>query len=371
MGTTETGYSYTVVRSSGGPQPHAELFLREYSSGTARTYAYVLVKHLRWLDALELEPGLVTMTDLDRYMRLFRTGALPYDRRPPSVSTINVTATCLSSFYAFLMAHGLHSGGLNPRWSTKQGISPRDVRLLGHLNPPSSPPSLLPQMSRPRRRVTPVSDVDIRALLTNVASQRDAAIIIWLRDAGLRVGELCGRHLHDLHLTDDPLCGEPVGPHIHICDREQIAPYVRVKVRVPWAVENGVIVGGSIRRVSPQMIHAYYEYQMSERTRRAAATNVFLRLDRRAADEPLAPAGVRKMLHRLSVRSGIPPVRPHQFRHRFGQAILEASQSAHVASTAGGWRSTKMIEEVYGHPDLTSGAFDAALRTVWGATDGR
>ncbi|HEX9354063.1 MAG TPA: hypothetical protein VF933_09645 [Streptosporangiaceae bacterium] len=36
-----------------------------------------------------------------------------------------------------------------------------------------------------------------------------------------------------------------------------------------------------------------------------------------------------------------------------------------VARQAGGWASTRTVEDVYGHPDLHDPVFTAALARVW------
>jgi integrase len=54
-------------------------------------------------------------------------------------------------------------------------------------------------------------------------------------------------------------------------------------------------------------------------------------------------------------------------RHGFATAVLEASNgNATFAKEAGGWASTKTVEETYGHTDLHDRKFMAALDQVWG-----
>ena len=63
------GRSFTIVWPDGAVHEAADRFLRGYEgSGTQRTYAYLLVDHLRWLEREALTPGTVTLTDLKRYM---------------------------------------------------------------------------------------------------------------------------------------------------------------------------------------------------------------------------------------------------------------------------------------------------------------
>ena len=56
-------------------------------------------------------------------------------------------------------------------------------------------------------------------LLAAVNSARDRLVVTWLGDGGLRIGELCGLHLVDLHLREDAACGQCRTPHLHVCHR--------------------------------------------------------------------------------------------------------------------------------------------------------
>ena len=61
------GRSYTIVWPDGSAHAEADRFLRRYEQpGTQRTYAYLLVDHLRWLEREALVPGVVTLRDLER-----------------------------------------------------------------------------------------------------------------------------------------------------------------------------------------------------------------------------------------------------------------------------------------------------------------
>ena len=61
--------SWTIVWPEGTEHPAADRFLREHDgSGTQRTYAYLLVDHLRWLQRECLGFDSVELRDLERYM---------------------------------------------------------------------------------------------------------------------------------------------------------------------------------------------------------------------------------------------------------------------------------------------------------------
>lgn len=46
--------------------------------------------------------------------------------------------------------------------------------------------------------------------------------------------------------------------------------------------------------------------------------------------------------------------------------VLDVSGDPMMAKAVGNWASARMVDEVYGHPDLHSPEFSSALQTVWG-----
>jgi hypothetical protein len=204
--------SWTVLWPDGAVHAEADRFLgRHEGSGTQRTYAYVLVDHLRWLERECLGFDRVGLRDLERYMGLvgaevrmplgepWRVGRRPYGR-----STLAIAAACLKGFYAVQASLGVNVelGGHLCRTRLPSRVD-RRRSFLGHVasavavNPlaPSGPyrrhPKMLPDGARQR-------------LLAGARSARDRLVVTWLADGGLRIGELCGLHLVDLEarLTD-------------------------------------------------------------------------------------------------------------------------------------------------------------------------
>ena len=106
--------AYTIVLPDGEVCGVADRFLRRCRGGTDRTYAYLLVDHLRWLEAEGLAPETVTFSGLERYMaavgaehpgpfgRPWREGKRPYGQ-----SALSTTAACLKGFYVFQGSQGL------------------------------------------------------------------------------------------------------------------------------------------------------------------------------------------------------------------------------------------------------------------------
>ena len=81
---------------------------------------------------------------------------------------------------------------------------------------------------------------------------------------GLRIGELCGLHLIDLHLRENAACGQCRTPHVHICHRPNNPNGAEAKTKHPWRIEDGIVTGGLIKRVSPAVIHTYFDYITTE-----------------------------------------------------------------------------------------------------------
>ncbi|MFG2684248.1 hypothetical protein [Streptomyces sp. NPDC048392] len=108
--------SWTIVWPEGTVHAEADLFLRLHDgSGTQRTYAYLLVDHLRWLERECLAFTTVQLPDLERYMGMvgadvrmplgesWRVGKRPYGR-----SALSAAAACLKGFYLHQSSLGIN-----------------------------------------------------------------------------------------------------------------------------------------------------------------------------------------------------------------------------------------------------------------------
>ena len=102
------------------------------------------------------------------------------------------------------------------------------------------------------------------------------------------------------------------------------------------------MTGGLIKRVSPAMIHAYFEYITAEYPRDAGHGMLLVQLHGDSAGQPWAPDAARGMLRRAGTRAGLGKVKPHAFRHGFATAVLDASGgNLVIARDAGGWASAR------------------------------
>lgn len=370
------GRSWTIVTPDGGEHGEADRFLREHDgSGTQRTYAYLLVDHLRWLHRECLPIEQVRLRDLERYMGLLGADVrLPlgepwrHGKRPYGPAALSVTAACLKGFYLQQAALGVNRElGEDFDRSRLPSRADRRRRFLGHTTTlvpanPLAPPA-------PRRRHPKMLPDGARDHLVSAARlARDRLVVTWLSDGGLRIGELCGLHLMDLHLRGDAGCGQCRSPHLHVCHRPGNPNHAEAKTKHPWHVDGGTVCGGLIKRVSPAMIHTYFDYITTEYPCGGTDHGMLLvQLHGEQVGQPWAPVAARRMLARAGQRAGMGVIRPHMFRHSFASAVLDASGgNLVIARDAGGWASAAMVDEVYGHADVHDPVFDAALRTVWG-----
>jgi integrase len=368
--------SWTIVWPEGTEHLEADRFLRVHDgSGTQRTYSYLLVDHLRWLERECLALDTVSLRDLERYMGIvgaevrmplgepWRVGKRPYGR-----SALSTTAACLKGFYLHQASLGANKE-LGTRLDKTRLPSRADRRrsFLGHTTK-SLPANPLAPRGPHRRHPKMLPDGARQKLLATVNSARDRLVVTWLGDGGLRIGELCGLHLVDLHLRENAACGECHSPHLHVCHRPGNPNRAEAKTKLPWRVEDGTVTGGLIKRVSPNMIHTYFEYMTTEYPRgRAQHGMLLVQLHGVNAGQPWAPVAARRMLGRAGKRAGLGLVKPHAFRHTFTSAVLDAADgNLLIARDAGGWASTAVVDEIYAHVDVHDPAFDAALRRVWG-----
>src|SRR5487761_1249443 len=367
--------SWTIVWPEGTVHEEADRFLRVHDgSGTQKTYAYYLVEHPPGIDRAFLAFDSVRLRDLERYLGVvgadvrmplgepWRAGKRPYGR-----AALSTAAACLKGFYLHQSSLGINAElGETLDRTRLPTRADRRRALLGHVKT-EMPANPLAPKGRHRRHPKMLPDGARESMAGAVNSARDRLIVSWLADGGLRIGELCGLHLVDLHLRQDAACGECRWPHLHVCHRPGNPNGAEAKTKHPWKVDGEIICGGLIKRVSPAMIHTYFEYLTGEYPRESGHGMLLVQLHGPSAGQPLAPAGARRMLARAGKRAGLGVVKPHSFRHSFTSAVLDASGgNLVIARDAGGWASAAMVDEVYGHVDVHDPAFDAALRTVWG-----
>ena len=130
--------AWTIVWPEGTEHAEADRFLRRHEgSGTQRTYAYVLVNHLRWMERECLTLGTVRLRDLERYMGMLGAEVrMPLGspwrvgKRPYGPAALSITASCLKGFY-------LHQAALGVNTELGKCLQPDSVAVAA-----GSPPQL-------------------------------------------------------------------------------------------------------------------------------------------------------------------------------------------------------------------------------------
>lgn len=140
---TRSGHrrAFTIVKTDGRPHLMADRFLRQCGGGTDRTYAYLLVDHLRWLDVSGLSTESVTLDALRRYMGALGAEvsgvhgvAWRGDRSPYGPASLKATAACLKSFYLFQGTQGQNQALAKQLDQTRLPTqADRRRKFLGHL----------------------------------------------------------------------------------------------------------------------------------------------------------------------------------------------------------------------------------------------
>ncbi|MCX4869628.1 tyrosine-type recombinase/integrase [Streptomyces sp. NBC_00822] len=292
-------------------------------------------------------------------------------QRPYGQSALQIAAACLKGFYL----HSCSEKKVNEELRAELGVQrlptqmDRSRAMLGHMvtSMPANP--LAPRGTGRRRHPKMPPDGARAALLDAVRTARDAMVVTWLSDTSLRIGGLTGLHLVDLHLRENAGCGDCPSPHLHVCHRPGNLNRAAAKIKPDWRVVDGVVCGGEVYRASPAMVSSYFTYMTTEYTAHAAGHGMLLiQLSGFRRGEPWSADAARGMLRRAGRRALLAGrITPKAFRHRFTSAVMDAApDDPRVAQTAGNWSSARMVDEVYGHPDLHAPEFTAALRTVWG-----
>lgn len=373
------GRSYTILWPDGSVDEEADCFLCQFEgSGTQKTYAYSLVDHLRWRIREGLTTETITLLDVKRYMGAVGAKVpMPFGQpwrvppqRPYGPSALQVAAACLKGFYLnACVRNGVNDELRNALTVTRLPTKVDRTRaFLGHVKK-SMPANPLSPTNPPRRRHPKMLPDGAKPdLLKAVNTARDEMVVRWLSDTSLRIGGLTGLHLVDLHLRDNAPCGDCKSPHLHVCHRWGNSNRAAAKIKPDWEIVDGVVTKGEIYRVSPAMISSYFKYMTTEYAKHATGHGMLLiQLAGPNIGQPWTADAARGMLKRAGRRANLPGrIKPQAFRHQITNDVLDISKDPMVAKVAGNWASAQMVDEVYGHPDLHSPEFTAALQAVWG-----
>ncbi len=342
--------SHWIFSAEGELHRGAVEVLKRFSESTQQTYAYGLADHLNWLHAKRLSISSVTKDDLLRYMNALTGqgngvfGVAWRDRPPIGASAGSNAAAIVRAFY-------LESSETSE--AVLQWLSGTPIRMVRSGRAVTSNP-LAPRQQQSRPRFLP--DEVVASLLEPavLTSARDAMIVRWLADTGIRVGGLCGLRFSDLHLVSEHPCGQRKAPHVHIIGRNDNPNHARAKAyRWGGVSSDGHIVDGVIRTVSEAMIIAFYSYLLDEYhsvQHLADHEMVLVHVKGRSAGTALSTNGVRKMLRSACRRAGLNSyMTPHAFRHYAAARLMVASDfNAELVAQEFGWASAQQVTGLYG-----------------------
>ncbi len=331
------------------------------SLGTARAYAGRLALYLTWTSSAGVNPVVPGVEELAAFARwLERTPSRKHrpgrQRRSATQPAVAVLGTARSAatvegilaavveFIRFCACRGWAPPAVAERLSssTELRFAPRRWECGERSNRP-----VVERRSVRRRRVEQppaiLSRAQVSALVDCCANIRDHFVIEALYATGLRVSELCGLHLCDLHLLPSAahLGCSGTGAHLHVVRREDN--------------ENGALAKSIWPRVVPvtkELVrcHDAYRFERDALAEARESDYLLVNLWRPPLGRALSPDGVERMFTRLSKKVGF-RARPHMLRHSF---------ASEIAATT---KDPALVKELLGHASVSSS--DVYMHARW------
>lgn len=259
------------------------LFARtKYAAATVIHYEKTLRKVVEHLDDPELES--ITTEDLQRYFHFLKTEYKPHRfLRPGQEPTI------------------MSDAGVDGYWKAIRSFFTWSERTLRSNRPDKE----IPQPKYVLKEVEAFTPIEIKKLLytaewMNVTREkkekkttfrmhchhykRDVALVMFMLDTGLRIGELCRVRCHDVDQENGTVIVRPFGKSI------------KSKPRTVF--------------LGKEATHSLWVYM---------ASREYTKDDRLFE---LTEKSIRQLLHSLGTRTGIDDVHPHKFRHTFAIEFL-------------------------------------------------
>jgi site-specific recombinase XerD len=183
----------------------------------------------------------------------------------------------------------------------------------------------------------------VGALVDACSNCRDRLIVEALYATGLRVAELCGLHLADLHLVPSAthLGCRVAGAHLHVVRREDN--------------ENAALAKSIWPRVLPvtrELVVCHDAYRFERDVVEAAAQSDYLLVNlwREPLGHAMSTDAVERLFVRLSAKAGF-RARPHMLRHSFASEVALAT------------KDPALVKELLGHASVSS--TDVYLHARW------
>jgi site-specific recombinase XerD len=196
---------------------------------------------------------------------------------------------------------------------------------------------------RAERPPVTLSREQVGTLVDACGNIRDRFVVEALYATGVRVAELCGLRLADLHLLPSAahLGCEVAGAHLHVVRREDN--------------ENGALAKSVWPRVLPVtrdlvVCHDAYRVVRDAVPEAAESDYLLVNLWRAPLGRALSPDGVERLFARLSARVGF-RARPHMLRHSFASEVAAAT------------KDPALVKALLGHASISSS--DVYMHARW------
>ncbi len=331
------------------------------SAGTARTYAGRLALWLTWAAAVGADDGSPGVEQLAAFARwLERTPSRKHRsgrdrRRAPdptvvaigparSAGTVDGILVVVVEFVRFLASRGITDAVVAEALSTRREL--RFVPAGWDRGERTGHPVV--ERRRVRRRgvrlaAVTLSGEEVAALVRACANARDRFVVEALYATGLRVAELCGLRLSDLHLVPFSvhLGCQVAGAHLHVVRREDN--------------ENGALAKSIYPRVVPvarDLVWSHNAWRVERDAVAEAAGSDYLLVNlwRAPLGRALRPDTVERLFVRLSAKVGF-RARPHMCRHSFASEVALAT------------KDPALVKELLGHASVASS--DVYMHARW------
>lgn len=358
---------WTVVDDGYAEHGRAAEYLRSVldrggSVGTARTYAGRLALWLGWACSTGgLDPASPSVEQLAAFARwLERTPSRKHRRGrnrrradDPNVVTLRAarspaTVDGILAAVVEFVRFGASRGWCPP--AVAGGLSSRvELRFVPaglDRGERTDRPVVQRRAVRRRRVERPPATLtvgQVGAVVDACANVRDRFVVEALYGTGMRVAELCGLHLADLHLVPSSahLGCQVAGAHLHVIRREDN--------------ENRALAKSAWPRVMPvttELVRCHNAYRFARDSVPAAVESDYLLVNlwRAPLGRALRPDAVEELFVRLSAKVGF-HVRPHMLRHSF---------ASEVALTT---KDPALVKELLGHASVRS--TDVYLHARW------
>jgi site-specific recombinase XerD len=331
------------------------------SVGTARTYAGRLALWLTWAAAAGVDEAAPSVDRVASFARwLERTPSRKHrrgrDRRRAPDTSVAVLGTARSAgtvegilaAVVEFVRFGACRGWCDPVVADRLA-SRTELRFIptgwdrGERTDRAVVERRVVRRRRVQRRPTTLSRDQVGVLVDACLNQRDRFVVEALYATGLRVAELCGLRLADLHLVPSAAhlgCQVP-GAHLHVVRREDNENLALAKS-----------IWSRVVPVTKELVWSHNAYRLERDAVPAAAESDYLLVNlwREPIGRALSPDTVERLFVRLSAKVGF-RARPHLLRHSFASEIAMAT------------KDPALVKELLGHASVTSS--DVYMHARW------